>query len=126
MNRKQWDKKTVWILAAGTAVVFLFFALISHWTPVSGDDWVYAVGGMWNNPFKQAFHMYQTWSGRYLSELWGFLIAPHKGLWNLLNPLVLPVLSSMKKRNLPSLSLQMILYPSLSVEKVSMLVWPLN
>lgn len=87
MNEKRWDKKTVWILAAGTAVVFLFFALITHWTPVSGDDWVYAVGGMWNNPFKQAFHMYQTWSGRYLSELWGFLVAPHKGIWNILNPL---------------------------------------
>ena len=87
MNKKRWNRKTIGILAAGTAVVFLFFALISHWTPVSGDDWVYAVGGMWNNPFKQAFHMYQTWSGRYLSELWGFLVAPHKGLWNILNPL---------------------------------------
>lgn len=68
-------------------IVFLFFVLISHWTPVSGDDWVYAVGGMWNNPFTQAFKMYQTWSGRYLSELWGFLVAPHKTLWNILNPL---------------------------------------
>ena len=87
MKQKLWENRTKLILAAGTAVVFLFFALISHWTPVSGDDWVYAVGGMWNNPFKQAFHMYQTWSGRYLSELWGFLVAPHKSLWNLLNPL---------------------------------------
>ncbi len=87
MKQKLWENKTKLILIAGTAVVFLFFALISHWTPVSGDDWVYAVGGMWNNPFTQAFHMYQTWSGRYLSELWGFLVAPHKSLWNLLNPL---------------------------------------
>lgn len=70
-----------------TGIVFLFYALISHWTPVSGDDWVYAVGGRWNNPFQQAFLMYQTWSGRYLSELWGFLVAPHKHLWNILNPL---------------------------------------
>ena len=87
MKQKLWENRTRLILAAGTTVVFLFFALISHWTPVSGDDWVYAVGGMWNNPFTQAFHMYQTWSGRYLSELWGFLVAPHKNLWNLLNPL---------------------------------------
>ena len=87
MKQKLWENRTKLILAAGTAVVFLFFALISRWTPVSGDDWVYAVGGMWNNPFTQAFHMYQTWSGRYLSELWGFLVAPHKGLWNILNPL---------------------------------------
>ena len=71
-----------------TGIFFLFFALITHWTPASGDDWVYAVGGMWNNPFKQAFTMYQTWSGRYLSELWGFLVAPHKNLWNVLNPLL--------------------------------------
>ena len=71
-----------------TGIFFLFFALITHWTPVCGDDWVYAVGGMWNNPFTQAFKMYQTWSGRYLSELWGFLVAPHKNLWNILNPLL--------------------------------------
>ena len=71
-----------------TLGVFLFFALITHWTPMAGDDWVYAVGGMWNNPFVQAFRMYQTWSGRYLSELWGFLVAPHKNLWNILNPLL--------------------------------------
>ena len=79
------QKKTV--LIAEIVGIFLFFALISHWTPVSGDDWVYAVGGMYNNPFVQAFRMYQTWSGRLLSELWGFLVAPHKSLWNLLNPL---------------------------------------
>ena len=81
------DKNRI-VLLMITGIFFLFFALISHWTPVSGDDWVYAVGGMWNNPFKQAFTMYQTWSGRYLSELWGFLVAPHKRLWNVLNPLL--------------------------------------
>ncbi|MBR2761780.1 MAG: hypothetical protein IKD66_11505 [Solobacterium sp.] len=80
-------KKTTWIMIAIHVVFFLFFLLITHWTPASGDDWVYAVGGRWNNPFVQAFHMYQTWSGRYLSELWGFLVAPHKRLWNVLNPL---------------------------------------
>ena len=84
---KAWFRNRDNLIFAGlTVVLFLFFALISHWTPVSGDDWVYAVGGMWNNPFVQAFKMYQTWSGRYLSELWGFLVAPHKRLWNILNP----------------------------------------
>ena len=81
------DKNRV-VLLLITGIFFLFFALITHWTPASGDDWVYAVGGMWNNPFKQALVMYQTWSGRYLSELWGFLVAPHKSLWNILNPLL--------------------------------------
>ena len=99
MKQKLWENRTKLILIAGTAVVFLFFALISHWTPVSGDDWVYAVGGMWNNPFTQAFHMYQTWSGRYLSELWGFLVAPHKGLWNILNPLFFTLIFILLNRN---------------------------
>ena len=76
------------ILALLCVVVFLFFALVTHWTPVSGDDWVYAVGGTWNSPFSETLLMYRTWSGRVLSELWGFLVAPHKGLWNLLNPLL--------------------------------------
>ncbi len=26
-----------------------------------------------------------SWSGRFLSELWGFSVAPHKKLWNILN-----------------------------------------
>ena len=104
--KKLLEHKTELIFGAGTGIVFLFFALITHWTPVSGDDWVYAVGGMWNNPFTQAFHMYQTWSGRYLSELWGFLVAPHKGLWNILNPLfftlifVLLIKTSDQKENI--------------------------
>ena len=88
MKDEQFQNRIRILCFAGvTAVLFLFFALITHWTPACGDDWVYAVGGKWNNPFQQAFYMYQTWSGRYLSELWGFLVAPHKNLWNILNPL---------------------------------------
>ncbi len=87
MIKQLWNEKSKWIFVLLTAAVFLFFALITHWTPVSGDDWVYAVGGMWNNPFSRTLVMYQTWSGRVLSELWGFLVAPHKSLWNVLNPL---------------------------------------
>ena len=86
--KKLFKSRTAVCMIAITGIFFLFFALITHWTPVCGDDWVYAVGGMWNNPFTQAFRMYQTWSGRYLSELWGFLVAPHKRLWNVLNPLL--------------------------------------
>ena len=32
-------------------IFFLAFALISRWTPAAGDDWVYAVGGRYHNPF---------------------------------------------------------------------------
>lgn len=57
-------------------------------TPLAGDDWGYAVNGLLGNPFVKAYHQYFTWSGRYFSELWGLLVAPHKWLWNLLNPLL--------------------------------------
>ncbi|MGN1389101.1 MAG: DUF6056 family protein [Bulleidia sp.] len=65
---------------------FLAFALISRWTPAAGDDWVYAVGGRYSNPFVRAAEMYFSWSGRFLSELYGYLVTPHKNVWNILNP----------------------------------------
>ena len=46
----------------------------------------YAVNGMSGNPFVKAWEFYFTWSGRYFAELWGFIVAPRKGLWNFLNP----------------------------------------
>lgn len=85
MKRILENKKRILFIAI-VLVFFLIFALIDRWTPSSGDDWVYGVGGMWNNPFEQAYLMYQTWSGRYLSELWGFIMAPRKQLWNIVNP----------------------------------------
>lgn len=70
-------------------VVFLFFLFISRWAPVAGDDWGYAVGGRYaDNVFLKAWEFYLGWSGRYFSELWGFLVAPHKHLWNVLNALL--------------------------------------
>ncbi len=67
---------------------FALFALISYWTPLAGDDWGYALNGMKGNPFETAFSLYQTWSGRFFSELWGLVVAPNKWLWNILNPLL--------------------------------------
>ena len=67
------------------ASVFLLFFLISWRTPPSGDDWVYATGGRYNNPVAAAAHMYMIWSGRFLSELYGYIFAPCKMLWNILN-----------------------------------------
>lgn len=68
--------------------LFALFALISYWTPLAGDDWGYAVNGVKHNAFVLTAEFYFTWSGRIFSELWGFLIAPNKWLWNILNPLL--------------------------------------
>ena len=59
---------------------FAFFMILSRWAPVAGDDWGYALGGRWNNPFMKAVQFYFIWSGRFFSELWGFLIADRKYL----------------------------------------------
>ena len=65
--------------------VFVFFYRISSLTPLAGDDWGYAINGMQGNPFKMAIDFYFSWSGRFFSELYGFLITPNKVLWNGLN-----------------------------------------
>lgn len=74
------------ILFATVFFVFAFFAFITYLTPLAGDDWGYAVQGLKGNPFALAWDFYNTWSGRFFSELWGFVVAPRKWLWNILNP----------------------------------------
>lgn len=78
------NKKTIFF----TGIVFLFFAIITYLTPLAGDDWGYAYNGMKSNPIISALEFYNTWSGRFFSELWGFVVAPRKWLWNILNPLL--------------------------------------
>lgn len=68
--------------------IFVFFYRISSLTPLAGDDWGYAVNGLQGHPFKMAFEFYFSWSGRFFSELYGFLITPHKEIWNVLNALL--------------------------------------
>lgn len=72
-------------LIIGTLFVAIFFYLISLKTPLAGDDWGYALNGIKSNPFELAYKFYFTWSGRFFSELYGFLITPNKWLWNILN-----------------------------------------
>lgn len=67
-------------------IVFILFFYICSVTPLAGDDWGYALNGLKGNPFITAFEFYGSWSGRFFSELYGFLVAPHKMLWNILNP----------------------------------------
>ncbi|MEG0564549.1 DUF6056 family protein, partial [Anaerorhabdus sp.] len=76
------------MITGAVLFVFFFFSLITKMTPLAGDDWGYAVQGMNENPFAKAWEFYFTWSGRFFSELWGFIVAPRKWLWNILNPLL--------------------------------------
>lgn len=84
MERLKKGKSWCWL--GGALFIFILFYYITVRTPLAGDDWGYAVNGMSGNPFGKAWEFYFTWSGRYFAELWGFIVAPHKGLWNLLNP----------------------------------------
>lgn len=80
------------VLALLSIFVFMLFFYITKLTPLAGDDWGYAVLGRSNNPFVHAFKFYFSWSGRYFSELWGFIVAPRKWLWNILNPLMFTII----------------------------------
>lgn len=68
--------------------IFLLFLYMTCKTPLAGDDWGYALNGIQSNPFQMAIEFYNSWSGRFFSELWGFLIAPNKFLWNIINPIL--------------------------------------
>ena len=84
MEKLKKGKSWCWLL--GALFIFVLFYYITVRTPLAGDDWGYAVNGMSGNPFVKAWEFYFTWSGRYFAELWGFIVAPRKGLWNFLNP----------------------------------------
>lgn len=73
------------LLSALSLFIFVFFYYISKSSPLAGDDWGYAINGVAQNPIKTAFEFYQSWSGRFFSELYGFVITPQKEVWNLLN-----------------------------------------
>lgn len=79
-------KKYFYILVAGFIGALFFY--ITYKTPLAGDDWGYALNGMSGNPFAMAISFYQSWSGRFLSELWGFIVAPNRWIWNIINPLM--------------------------------------
>jgi len=72
----------------GALFVFALFAFMSLKTPLAGDDWGYALNGQSGNVFKTAFDFYMNWSGRFFSELYGFIFASNKWAWNILNPLL--------------------------------------
>ena len=79
----------VYLLTASAVMFFVFFFWLSRCAPVVGDDWGYAYAGQNGNAFVLTWRQYFSWSGRILSEFWGFSIAPHKALWNVLNAALL-------------------------------------
>lgn len=79
-------------LVLSSLFIFSVFFMISYFSPLAGDDWGYAINGQLYNPFKLAFEFYFTWSGRFFSELYGFLVTPNKWLWNIINPLLFTII----------------------------------
>ena len=80
------NKKIIFYIAC--LVVFGTFLFFTIQTPLAGDDWGYALNGMQGHPFQMAINFYNSWSGRFFSELWGFLVTPNKWVWNIINPLL--------------------------------------
>ena len=77
MRRKEWLEYAVY------AGLFLFLFVIFHWSPLAGDDWIYASEVRYSNVLEQTIYAYMTWSGRVLSEFWGFVYTEKKLIWEL-------------------------------------------
>ncbi len=68
--------------------IYLLFFYVSYSTPLSGDDWGYALNVMNSNPFIEAYKFYFSWSGRYIGEVLTFFLAGNKWFFNFFNPLL--------------------------------------
>lgn len=83
---KKIDRKV--LLLIGSLFVFGLFFYISYKTPLAGDDWGYYLNSLNQNPIEGALGFYNSWSGRFFSEMWGFIMPKNKWLWNIVNPLL--------------------------------------
>lgn len=79
-------KKNTFIIAC--FIILASFIYFTYKTPLAGDDWGYALNSIQTGPLKMAIIYYNTWSGRFFSELFTFIVAPNKWLWNIVNPLI--------------------------------------
>ena len=84
--KKIFEKKNFYIYCS--IFILLLFAYITYKTPLAGDDWGYALNGSLGTPIKTALEFYNSWSGRFFSELWGMIVPCHKWIWNIVNPLL--------------------------------------
>ncbi len=87
MMKKLWENRQYFYIVVSVFILALFFYM-AYKTPLAGDDWGYALNGMNSDPFSMAIEFYKSWSGRFFSELYGFIVAPRKWLWNIINPLL--------------------------------------
>ncbi|NCB33605.1 MAG: hypothetical protein EOM64_06945 [Erysipelotrichia bacterium] len=72
-------------------ILILFFAIffaITCASPLSGDDWGYATVSQDMHPILLLIDQYMTWSGRILSEFWGYTITRNKWMYDILNPII--------------------------------------
>lgn len=74
------------VVLIGAYMVYDLFHHMAVNVPLAGDDWGYAYEGMNGNAFALAFSMYFSWSGRFFAELWGYIMAANKPLWDMVNP----------------------------------------
>lgn len=84
--KKLLNKKNFYLLIA--LFILILFGYITYKTPLSGDDWGYAINSTEDTPIKMAIKFYNMWSGRFFSELWGMIVPSHKWMWNIINPLL--------------------------------------
>lgn len=90
MNKQ--SKITKYVFIIGAVFIFCIFAYMSYRSPLAGDDWGYYVLGQNKSVLGNALAFYQTWSGRFFSEIWDFAMTKYKILWNLANPLVFVII----------------------------------
>ena len=74
------------VVMIGLYLVYDLFHHMAINVPLAGDDWGYAYEGLNGNPLSLAFSMYFNWSGRFFAELWGYVMAANKSLWDMVNP----------------------------------------
>lgn len=74
------------------AFIFVLFFYITYKTPLAGDDWGFYLNAQVKSPILLALEFYQSFSGRFFSELWEHFGASHKWFWNILNPTLFVVI----------------------------------
>lgn len=83
MKKDRWAE---YIIYAG---LFLFLFVMFHWSPLAGDDWIYASDVRYSGVLEQTVYAYMTWSGRVFSEFWGFVYTWKKIIYDVTGPLLM-------------------------------------
>ncbi len=70
-------------------ITFVFFMTILFLVPLAGDDWGNALVGGFFDSFKNAWAMYFSWEGRFISRLLINLLTTNKWIFNILGSFVI-------------------------------------